>query len=342
MSLLIPKPISGGVMLSYHCNSSCLHCIYACSPEWKPDWMSKSDLEKTLSQLAGKIQPSPYGADTISLSHGLHFSGGEPFLNFDLLCQAVEIAHELKIPSTFVETNCSWCNNDKETREKMMLLKSKGLTGIMLSTNPFYLEHVPFERTERAVEISQEIFHWNSAVYQIEYFKLFQALHIKDRMDFSDYAEMERKANFHGNVEFFYMGRACYETDNALPGFLTHYQPSILTKIPCNPAFARSWHNHFDNYNNYIPGFCAGISFGDIRELDTLLKNGLPEEEYPVLTFLIQGNFAGLLEFAQERGFEPMLEGYVSKCHLCLEIRKHLVTQGGFKELEPVEFYNHI
>jgi hypothetical protein len=38
--------------------------------------------------------------EQIDLSHGLYFTGGEPFLNFDLLVQTVEIAEKSGIPST--------------------------------------------------------------------------------------------------------------------------------------------------------------------------------------------------------------------------------------------------
>jgi len=33
--------------------------------------------------------------------------------------------------------------------------------------------------------------------------------------------------------------------------------------------------------------------------------------------------------------------GYISKCHLCLDIRKCLAKEG-FEELQPVEFYCHV
>ncbi len=51
--------------------------------------MPEEMLESILSQLAGKILPAPYGPDTTSLNHGLHFTGGRPFVSFPLLCRAV-------------------------------------------------------------------------------------------------------------------------------------------------------------------------------------------------------------------------------------------------------------
>ena len=92
----IPQPVSGGLMLSYKCSAQCRHCMYACSPKWKGDWIEINDLEKGLSDLAPGIMPSPWGKNTISLNHGLHFTGGEPFLNFELLMKAVEIAEDFQ------------------------------------------------------------------------------------------------------------------------------------------------------------------------------------------------------------------------------------------------------
>lgn len=92
-------------MLSYRCNAECRHCMYACAPQWKEGWISTEDLATMLEQLSRTIEASPGGSEQISLNHGLHISGGEPFLNFDLLCRAVETASGLGIPSIFVETN---------------------------------------------------------------------------------------------------------------------------------------------------------------------------------------------------------------------------------------------
>jgi hypothetical protein len=40
-----------------------------------------------------------------------------------------------------------------------------------------------------------------------------------------------------------------------------------LCSVSCSPPFLREWHNHFDNYGNYMPGFCGGISFWNCRNL---------------------------------------------------------------------------
>jgi MoaA/NifB/PqqE/SkfB family radical SAM enzyme len=190
MRLRIPPPVSGGLMLSYTCNAACGHCMYACSPKWPADWITEEDLEATLRALAGKIQPGPWGPESMGLNHGLHFSGGEPFLNFPLLMKAAGRAHELGIPSLIVETNCIWAREEEETREKLLALRKLGVIGIMISINPFYLEHVPFERSERAIRISREVFGANTAVYQLEYYRLFKQLGIRGRLSFAEFLEL--------------------------------------------------------------------------------------------------------------------------------------------------------
>ena len=45
----MPRPVSGGVMLSYKCSAACRHCMYACSPQWKADWITVEALYRLLS-----------------------------------------------------------------------------------------------------------------------------------------------------------------------------------------------------------------------------------------------------------------------------------------------------
>ena len=334
----IPQPISGGLLLSYKCSAACRHCMYACSPQWNGDWITKEDLERILSQLAGRIQPSPWGNQTISLNHGLHFTGGEPFLNFDLLLEAVRMAEEMGIPSTFVETNCSWCSSDERTRERLQTLKGAGLKGILISVNPFYAEYVPFERTERCARISQEVFGVNVVVYQAAYYHRFRRMDVTGRMPLEEYMKRTQGERLAEQVELFLMGRAARK----LREFYPRYPAQRFFHEPCQPSFLRNWHNHFDNYGNMMPGYCGGISLGDWKDLDAIEEEGIDLDEYPVLRFLIAEDIEGLLGSASDFGYQESEEGYVSKCDLCLDIRSHLVSRGDFEELRPREFYEHL
>jgi MoaA/NifB/PqqE/SkfB family radical SAM enzyme len=340
MNIKVPKPISGGIILSYKCNAECRHCMYACSPKWSAEWISKKDLYVLLNILADKIEPGFYGKETIDLNLGVHFTGGEPFLNFELLCEGIEMARELKIPSIFVETNCYWASSENITREKLQILKNRGLNGILISVNPFFLEFVPFERTERTVKIAYEIFGNNMFVYQLPYLQKFKNLGIKGKLTIEEYSKIDKGMHFSRYTEFFIMGRAAYSMEKL--GVFPKYKIKFLVRNKCNPPFLRNWHNHFDNYGNFIPGYCGGLSLGDWHKLNQILKDGIDVKQNPVLTFIIKNDFQGLLSFAKDFGYKEQNNGYLSKCHLCVDIRRFLVAKNEFGELKPEEFYTHL
>jgi hypothetical protein len=259
-------------------------------------------------------------------------------LNFKLLLKAVEIAEKLKIPSTFVETNCFWCKTGALTRERLQTLKEKGLKGIMISVNPFYAEYVPFERTDRCIRISQDVFGSNVMVYQVEYYRLFKQLGIAGRLSIDEYLKLTQEKSVSERVELFLMGRAAEK----LKGLYPSYPSKRFFKIPCQPDFLRGWHNHFDNYGNFMPGYCGGISLGSWFKMDRLLKEGIDLENHPVLNYLVKEDMQGLFNFALDTSYQELSKGYVSKCHLCLDIRKHLVSKGDYDELKPREFYEQL
>jgi hypothetical protein len=53
-------------------------------------------------------------------------------------------------------------------------------------------------------------------------------------------------------------------------------------------------------------------------------------------------DFRGFLQFAEDSDYREHREGYLSKCHLCADMRKHLIEKGEFQELKPVEFYTYL
>jgi hypothetical protein len=91
-----------------------------------------------------------------------------------------------------------------------------------------------------------------------------------------------------------------------------------------------------------MPGYCGGISLGDARRLDRLLAEGVDVEARPVLGHLIDGDMAGLVAFARDLGYREDPDGYYSKCHLCVDLRRHLVGVRTFPELQPQGFYDHL
>ena len=338
--IIVPQPVSGGLILSYKCSSECKHCMYFGSPSWSDRWIDEDRLKLILTQISKFIQPSPYGPEIVSLNSGLHFTGGEPFLNYDLLLRAVEIGCKMNIPSMFVETNCYWCKNDIITRKRFVELQAKGLHGILISVNPFILEYIPFEYTERAIKLSLEIFRENFMIYQMYYFNQFKDLNIKGKLPLEKYLDLVSVENLKRHVELFKMGRAAY----ALQDLYKKYPINHFFNENCGSELVRNWHCHFDNYGNYIPGYCGGISWGNISNLDTLCTKAIDLGEFPILKALILGKIKDLYDFSvQNFNYKDLKDGYVSKCHVCFDIRKEITSKTNkLHELNPIEFYQHI
>lgn len=313
--------------------------MYACSPDWSDDWISVWDLEKIFSQLSDKIIPSPRGVFNVSLNYGLHLTGGEPFLKYDLLLEAVDLAKQYSIPSIFVETNSFWCIDDVETEEKLIELKQAGLNGILISVNPFIVEYIPFERIERCVEKSLKIYNYNTMIYQYEFYKQFEKMCLRNRLNFEEYM---RVFGFEGlrYVELIPMGRACYR----LRELFYKYPAKTFFEENCGDSLLRDWHTHIDNYGNYITGYCGGLSLGDARKLDSLLEEGVDLDERPILDILINRNLEELYKYAvREFNYKEREEGYISKCDLCLDMRRCIATQSkDYLELSPLEYYQHL
>ena len=62
---------------------------------------------------------------------------------------------------------------------------------------------------------------------------------------------------------------------------------------------------------------------------------------------LVERGPYGLFELARERyGYQPLPDDYTAKCHLCVDVRRHLVHVKGDEytsaELRPARFYENI
>jgi hypothetical protein len=102
-------------------------------------------------------------------------------------------------------------------------------------------------------------------------------------------------------------------------------------------------HSHFDLYGNYISWFCGGLTIGDWHNLPRILDDFKARRFPPLIDILIRKGPFGLFELGKEEyGYQELLEGYTGKCHLCVDVRKHLSEQGDFQELRPKEFYENI
>ena len=328
------RPADLGLILSYRCQCACAHCLYNCGPTWK-DWMSPQDVRAALEA-------------TLTWSHPyqVHITGGEPFLNFELLLYAVETAAEMGIPR-YIETNAGWCVSDDLTSRQFNALRMAGLQAILISCSPFHAETIPLARTHRALHLAEEIFGSSRVMfYQAQW-----ASHIAAFSE-EDPVPLQSTIDVYGPSD---AGRMLWQGYGLIPGGRAGYRLGHL--IPAQPAAAfrnqnceheilYAPHSHLDLYGNYISGFCGGLATGSWRDLPALLEDFDREAYLPLTGILIQDGPYGLYELASRHyGYAPLRPGYAGKCHLCVDVRRHLTSQADFSdssELQPAQFYDSL
>lgn len=324
---------SGGLILSYKCNCRCRHCLYAGGPDWR-DPMDVCDAARIFRGLL----------DTSSHLRGFHLAGGEPFLDFGRLLRIQRLATEFGIPIEYVETNAGWCVDDDTTRERLETLRDAGLGCMLVSCSPFHAERVPVSRVTTAVRIGYEVFGSGGVILWVpEFYRQLSRISPDSTISLDQYVE------FVGLDTARYMIRTGYSLISGgrvgygLAPYYEHCPPEFCESDTCRMEILESGHAHFDPYGNLIPAFCSGISLGDARELRKTIGEFDPDRMPLVRTLIEQGPY-GLYRFAaREFGYEAPREGYIGKCHLCVDVRRWIHARTDqFAELAPSDFYHQL
>jgi hypothetical protein len=291
--------------------------------------MSREMLRQALETLADWDRPPQ-----------VHLTGGEPFIFFDLLLEGTRMAAELGI-TVYAETGASWCADEGAARERFVALRDAGMAAVLISCSPFHAERIPPERTLRAVRTALGAFGPRGViVYLPEFLRVVQQFGLERPTPIDRYEEMlgaeQAGQLLWGGYGIISGGRAGYKL-----GHLVEPQPAeAFAEENCAANILYAHHSHMDLYGNYIPAFCGGLTAADWRREDPL---GRP---YPELVeLLIESGPFGLFEMAQKRyDYRPLPGGYAGKCHLCVDVRWHLVRVKGddYPELRPVGFYENV
>lgn len=328
------RPLSsGGIHLTYQCPSRCAHCIYASSPA-RREWMSEKLLVQILEQIKRNSQ----------FLTGMHIGGGEPFLNLDLLEFSIRKMDEIGVPLEYVETNAFWAWEDKKTKQILERMQSAGLRALLVSVSPFHLEFVPMDRVNRAVRTGRDVLGSGRVfIYTDHYYQQFQELNPGQTVPFEDYLEAVGEDQAASEMVCSYSlipgGRAAFQ----LARLFAHHPASHYFGETCAKELSSPHHIHIDPEANYIAGLCAGITLGNARQLGNLYA-GKDLSNVQILRRLVEGGVEALYHWAvQDLGYRENPLGYIAKCHLCLDIRRHLVhSKQSFEELAPTAFYNQL
>jgi hypothetical protein len=272
----------------------------------------------------------------------VHLTGGEAFLKFPLLLEATEIAVELGI-SVYAETNAGWCVREELVERRFRALRQTGMRAILISCSPFHGESIPLEYTELAIRKAWQIFgQRNTFVYLSDWFEVMNSFGSQDPVPLEQYIQVfgqeEAGRMFWQGYGVISGGRAGYRLAHLTP----KGRPKSFQNESCAGELLYAPHSHFDLYGNFIPAFCGGLRVGDWHDLPTLIAD-FAQGSYPELVrILIDSGPFGLYEMAREQFDYPALKtGYTGKCHLCVDVRRHLVAQDLFPALQPREFYEN-
>jgi hypothetical protein len=134
------------LVLTSRCNASCTHCSTSCGP-YRKEALSPDDVVRLMNQAAAIDDGKPLE---------FHITGGEPFLDFDLLLATVAHGTSLKGLVTCV-TNAFWARSLEETRQMLTQLRDAGLRLLAISVSRFHERYVPLHRVRLALETAASI-----------------------------------------------------------------------------------------------------------------------------------------------------------------------------------------
>lgn len=325
-ALCIKTLHSGGVITNYYCSAKCRHCLYNSSPSWPKRYMDEGQAGFVFHRL------KQLGC------HSVHIGGGEPLLKPDGLFTVLKAAKEAGVEIEYVETNSSWFRDASSCDEALQKLKSAGLDTLLLSISPFHNEYIPFNKVKQVASACSRngisVFPWvREFAPDLERFDC-DSTHSMD--EFEAVFGAQYLAGLPSRYGLSFGGRA-------LKTYRSMMKPrdtaSILAESGGCAELCNTSHFHVDLFGNYVPGKCTGLA---IRFED--LGKPLDPDEYPLISLLYTKGVQGLCEAAANKyGFKPA-GSYVSKCDLCVDIRRFLVLEKGMetKELQPLAHYSQV
>jgi hypothetical protein len=137
------------IVLTARCNASCAHCAKSYGPQ-RTEHLSREEILRLMDEAAAID-------DGKDLSFDL--TGGEPFLDFELLVDVVAHGTQLGGEMRCV-TNAFWARTDELANRKLTLLQQAGLAGLSVSVSRFHQRFVPLDRARRALVAAAELGMW--------------------------------------------------------------------------------------------------------------------------------------------------------------------------------------
>lgn len=326
MSLAVTQLRSGGLIATYQCQSACPHCLYRGGPGRAAEYIDQN----TAATLFAK-----------ALSLGatrMHVGGGEPLADPLSLAGVLAAAAETGMPIEYVETSGSWFDDADEAAELLAELRDMGLTRLLVSITPMHNGFIPLRKTLGTIAAARaagvDVFPW-----QEHFLEDLQAFDPETTHGFGEYLNRFGPLYPARILEriWIHLGGRAFDLFAPVLGRLPVEAVLAAASADCRSELTDAGHFHMDLYGDYVPGLCSGLA---IRATD--LGGSLDPELYPILSTLAESGIRGLYNYAANlEDFVVNPAGYVNKCELCQDIRRHLAERGWFEstELSPAEFY---
>lgn len=268
------------LLLTYRCPYACDHCFVWSEPLAASKAMTLDEIDEILRQ-----------GTRLCTVETIFFEGGEPFLHYATLVQAVDRASRLGFHAGIV-SNGFWASDVPTARKKLRPLVDEGLAILQLSADTLHGDTAAEQRVDAAAAAAREL-GLSPAI-----------LRTAHPLDTSD----------DGGSAVMYRGRAavrlatgeqrdCWQTFTACP----------------HEKLADPGRVHVDPFG-YVH-LCQGIVLGNLfeRPLDVLVREYVPER-HPIVGPLLANGPAGLVE----RYHLMREDGYADACHLCYSARRQL------------------
>jgi organic radical activating enzyme len=317
-----------GLLVTYWCNAQCAFCYVHSGPD-----------------RGGEISPATAielwrSLDSLAAAQGkrmhIHLAGGEPFRNWPRLAAIVRAAHDAGLtPLEKIETNAFWATDDNLVRARLELLDALGMEKLVVSTDVYHQEFVPFDRVRRCVEVARRVL--GPGRVRVRWWDFFRR-----PVDLRRSSREEKQAAY---------AAAWQRHRDRLTGRAAERLAPLLPRFPagrfrgdhCVEPVLRSRHVHIDGYGNIFPGVCSGIILGragpqSVADVwHSLARNW---QQNPVVEAVVTGGSYELMRRAQPFGYQELPKGYANKCHLCTHVRQFMVERGLWPEfVGPRECY---
>jgi MoaA/NifB/PqqE/SkfB family radical SAM enzyme len=285
------------ILLTYQCTCECEHCFV-----WGSPWQTGTLTLEQIEQILGQAKEAGVAS--------IYFEGGEPFLYYAILVQAVRKAANMGF-SVGIVTNAYWANSIADAEEWLRPFVGR-LADFTVSSDLFHCSEPMGERPQNALAAAK----W---------------LNIPTGMISIAQPDAEARQT-HGQIEeegaVMYRGRAI----EMLVDQATGHPWESFDSCP-HEDLREPGRIHLDPLGNLH--ICQGVVIGNVFEKP--LKQICDEhdaETHPICGPLLGGGPTALVtEYNLPHGFS-----YADACHLCYEARLTLRAQ--FPQyLKPDQMY---